>query len=344
MKKLVVILLIAFIGKASIAQNYNPAVNSGTVTPAPLIMAAGIGSIQFNVGNTGNDALSNLAQPMVLIITFSYGVPNNVDPIAAITGTYANRFNWIYDPLVNSYQGTQNQVIPGLGLGTIQISYRATLASTPLSPQNGFNVNVIPPAYTNSSNASGDDNVSSYTYGPAATTLPVKLAYYNASVRNCVSTLNWKSSTETNFRNYEVEYSKDGIQFQTVSTVNSRGENSVYTVSHNADQGKAFYRLKLVDNDGKIEYSRIIVLDIQCGKASVLVYPNPAKDFVNVNITGADARGTMGSLFNMAGQIVLSKSLQNGSNQLDVSRLAQGVYQLRLVSNTGVQSIKIIID
>lgn len=342
MKKLIVILLLAVMSKASLAQNYNPAVNSGTISPAPLI--TGIGSVQFNVGNSGNDALNNLAQPMVLIITLSYGEPNNPDPIAAITGTYANRFNWLYDVATRTYQGTQNQVIPGFGIGTIQIAYRSILPSVPLNPQNGFNVNVIPPAYTNASNASGDDNVSSYTYGPAATTLPVKLAYYNASVRNCVSTLNWKSSTEINFRNYDVEYSKDGIQFQTVSTVNSRGENSVYTVTHNADQGKAFYRLKLVDNDGKIEYSRIIVLDIQCGKASVLVYPNPAKDFVNINITGADARGTMGSLFNMAGQIVLSKSLQNGSNQLDVSRLAQGVYQLKLVSNTGVQSIKIIID
>lgn len=342
MKKIIATLLLALIVKAGIAQNYNPAVNSGTISPAPLI--TGIGSVQFNVGNTGNDALTNLAQPMVLIVTLSYGEPNNPDPIAAITGTYANRFTWLYDVATKTYQGTQNQVIPAFGLGTIQIAYRAILPSVPLNPQNGFNVNVIPPAYTNASNASGDDNVSSYTYGPAATTLPVKLAYYNASVRNCVSTLNWKSSTEINFRNYEVEYSKDGIQFQTVSTINSRGENSVYTVTHNADQGKAFYRLKLVDNDGKLEYSRIIVLDIQCGKASVLVYPNPAKDVVNVNITGADARGTIGSLFNMAGQIVLSKTLQNGSNQLDVSRLAPGVYQLKLVSNIGIQNIKILID
>lgn len=342
MKKLIVTLLLAIMLKASMAQNYNPAVNSGTISPAPLV--TGVGSVQFNVGNTGNDALTNLAQPMVLIVTLSYGEPNNPDPIAAITGTYANRFTWLYDVATKTYQGTQNQVIPSFGLGTIQIAYRSILPSVPLNPQNGFNVNVIPPAYTNASNASGDDNVSSYTYGPAATTLPVKLAYYNASVRNCVSTLNWKSSTETNFKNYEVEYSKDGIQFQTVSTVTSRGENSVYTITHNADQGKAFYRLKLVDNDAKIEYSRIIVLDIQCGKASVLVYPNPAKDVVNVNITGADARGTTGSLFNMTGQIVLSKVLQNGSNQLDVSRLAPGVYQLRLVSNTGIQSIKILID
>jgi len=342
MKKIIATLLLAFIAKAGIAQNYNPAVNSGTISPAPLV--TGIGSVQFNVGNTGNDPLNNLAQPMVLVITLSYGVPNNPDPIAAITGTYANRFTWLYDVATKSYQGTQNQAIPAFGLGTIQIAYRAILPSVPLNPQNGFNVNVIPPAYTNASNASGDDNVSSYTYGPAATTLPVKLAYYNATVSNCVTSINWKSETETNFSHYEVEYSKDGIRFVTVSTVNARGESIAYTSTHSAEQGKAFYRLKLVDIDNKIEYSRTVVLDIACGKPSVLVYPNPAKDFLNVNITGGDPKGTMATLISTAGQVVLNRNLQNGTNQLDVSRMAPGVYHLKLVNGSGIQNVKVLID
>jgi len=225
MKKIIVTLLLAFMAKAGLAQNYNPAVNSGTISPAPLV--TGFGTCQFNVGNTGNDPLNNLAQPMVLIITLSYGVPSTPDPLAAITGTYANRFTWLYDVATKSYQGTQSQVIPSFGLGTIQIAYRATLPSVPLNPQNGFNVNVIPPAYTNASNASGDDNVSSYTYGNAGIPLPVKLAYYNATVNNCVTSINWKSETESNFNHYEVEYSRDGIKFMTVSTVNGRGENIV---------------------------------------------------------------------------------------------------------------------
>lgn len=340
MKKTLVTLLLAFIVKASLAQNYNPAVNSGVITPAPLV--TGIGSCQFNVGNTGNDALNNLAQPMVLIVTLSYGVPNNPDPIAAITGTYANRFNWLYDVATKTYQGTQNQVIPSFGLGTIQIAYRAILPSISLNPQNGFNVNVIPPAYTNASNASGDDNVSSYTYGTAATTLPVKLAYFNAAITNCISSINWKSETEANFSRYEVEYSKDGINFKSVSNFNSKGDNSTYSVTHNAGQGKAYYRLKLVDIDGKIEYSRIIALDVNCSKGSVLVYPNPARDFINVNVTGADNKGTMVQLFNGVGQVMLNKTLQNGTTQLDISRMASGIYQLKLVNSNGTENIKVV--
>ncbi|MEO7984439.1 MAG: T9SS type A sorting domain-containing protein, partial [Bacteroidota bacterium] len=113
---------------------------------------------------------------------------------------------------------------------------------------------------------------------------------------------------------------------------------------HNADLGKAYYRLKLVDNDSKVEYSRIIVLNVACGKASILVYPNPAKDFINVNINGADNKGTVAILVSSAGQVVMNKNLQNGTNQLDVSRLASGVYNLRLMNSSGTQNIKVVID
>jgi hypothetical protein len=342
MKKSLLILLMVFIVKAGLGQNYNPAVNSGTISPAPLV--TGFGTIQFIVGNTGNDPLNNLAQPMVLIITLSYGVPNNVNPIAAISGTYASKFVWLYDIATATYQGTQNQVIPAFGLGTIQITYRATLPSVPLNPQNGFNVNVIPPAYTNASNASGDDNVSSYTYGPAGTPLPVQLLTFTATLDNCTTVVNWQSANESNFSLYVVEYSKNGVDFDNISSVSGRGDNAAYSIRHGADQGKAYYRLKMIDIDGKMEYSRIIALDIRCGKSVVSVYPNPANDILNVNISGSDEKGATGSLFNMTGQVVLNKKMQNGTNVIDISRLSNGVYLLKLVDNTGTQTFKIVVE
>jgi hypothetical protein len=341
MKKFLIIMLMGCLGKATFAQDRNPQVSAGIVAPAPMLQ--GVGSIQFVAGNTGGDALDNLAQPMVLIVSLSNGIPNNANPVAAISGTIANKFTWLYDASIRTYQGTQNAVIGGLELGTIVISYRITTPSSLNSPSNGFNVNVTPPGYTNGSNAIGDDNASSYTFGNSGI-LPVKLLSYNVAISNCVSTISWKSGVEGNFSHYEVEYSKDGSGFVKVATVNSKGDNSIYSMTHNPQQGNGYYRLKLVDLDGKIEYSRIIVLNVQCGKGSVLVYPNPTSDFLNVSISGADAKGTMATLYNAAGQSVLSRNLQNGSNQLDVSRLASGVYQLKLVSTSGTENIKVVID
>ena len=193
----------------------------------------------------------------------------------------------------------------------------------------------------NSSTANDNSTTSLLVQGGA---LPVKLTAFNAVVNNCVTTLSWKSSTEVNFSNYMVEYSKDGINFTTISSVNGQGDNSSYTITQRPDQGKAYYRLKMMDIDSKVEYSRIIALDINCSKGTVLVYPNPTHDVININITGADKNGTKAILFNQSGQAVLNEKLQNGSNQINVNRLTPGIYQLKLVNNTGTENIKVVIE
>ncbi len=349
MKKIILSLFTALIFKASMGQNYNPAVWAPSINPAPIVNVAGTATFGFNIGNLGNDPMSLIAHPgdpLIVTITLSNGVPNNPDPIAALGGSFKSMFNWAYISAIKTYQGTQNQTINGIGnggIGDITIAYKVTVPSTQANPQNGFNVNLTPPLYTIGINAPGDDAVSAYTYGSAGT-LPSKLASFNAVVNNCVTSVRWTSTNELNFRNYEVEYSKDGINYSSVSTVNGLGNNSSYSANHNPAQGKAYYRLKMVDMDGRAEYSGIIALNVSCGKGSVLVYPVPTRDVLNVNITGADSKGTQATLYNQAGQNVLSRNLSNGSNQLDVSRLARGIYQLRLINNSGSENIKVLID
>ncbi|MBL7766374.1 MAG: tandem-95 repeat protein [Chitinophagaceae bacterium] len=152
------------------AQNYNPFVAQGIVSPAPLadMVSQGIGMVSFNVGNTGSDPINLVpGQEMILVITLSRGIPNNPNPISAIGGTFAGYFNWLYDAGTKSYQGTQNQTIPDAlngGVGNITIQYRVLTNSINSNPQNGFNVNLTPPAFTNGINALNDDQVSSYTW------------------------------------------------------------------------------------------------------------------------------------------------------------------------------------
>lgn len=333
-------MLLAFVLKAGLAQNYNPFVNSGTMAPSPL--ENGIGECRFNVGNSGSDSLKNLSDPIVLTLTLGYGVPDNANPVDAISGTFATKFKWVYDASITTFQGTQYKGIGGNEFGTIKIAYRVTRSSTPSESKNGFNLVLTAPAYTNGSNSEGDDGLSAYTYGSMGGPLPVKMAYFNGSVNNCTSVINWKSVTEEKFSHYEVEYSIDGINFKVVYKVNGKGGNSIYSVTHSEGKGKAYYRLKMVDVNGKIEYSSIISLDVNCNKSSVLVYPNPAQDFINVNIAGVDNKVTMAQLFNEVGQVMLNKTLQNGTTQLDISRMAPGVYQLKLINSNGTENIQIV--
>ena len=151
-----------------LAQNpngdYNPYVNAGTISPAPLwpVEENGSGQISFNIGNSGSDPLEVFTdQYITLTITLSYGDPDNADPLAAISGSYAELFSWRYNS--GTYSATQIYDIPGNSSGTIIIDYKVTQNSS--SPGlNGFNVNISPAPYQTESNSQNDDAVSSYTY------------------------------------------------------------------------------------------------------------------------------------------------------------------------------------
>lgn len=144
--------------------NYNPYVNSGTITPSPIwpVEANGKGTVQFNIGNSGSDALQVFSdQHITLTLTLSYGAPDNADPVMAVGGTAAELFSWTFNN--NTYSAKQTSSIPAGYSGTIEIAYKVIKNSN--SPGlNGFNVNISPAAYQTESNSQDDDAVSSYTY------------------------------------------------------------------------------------------------------------------------------------------------------------------------------------
>ena len=170
MKSIIITLIAAFMSLLIQAQNYNPFVAQGVVSPSPLsnVISNGTGQISFLVGNSGDDALPKVTgQELLLVVSLSRGVPNNANPLLAIGGTFANYFTWQYDATTKTYLGTQNATIPGAlngGAGQITIAYKVTSNSIATNPQNGFNVNLTPPAYSNGINTLSDDQVNAYTW------------------------------------------------------------------------------------------------------------------------------------------------------------------------------------
>ena len=167
MRRLMFACLLAFASPLAWAGSWNPFVLQGIVSPAPLLPVEfnGTGVLSFNVGNTGSDALPLVTnQEMTLVITLSAGIPNNVDPLAALGGTWLNKFNWTYEASNTTYRAVQNQALPGSDLGTITIQYQVTRNTSVTEAINGCNVNLQPPPYSNGYNTTDDDAVSSYTY------------------------------------------------------------------------------------------------------------------------------------------------------------------------------------
>ena len=163
--------------------------------------------------------------------------------------------------------------------------------------------------------------------------LPVSLGSFTARQQNCTISLNWSSLVEINLKRFEVQYSTNGRSFASIGNIIGRGDNSNYTYSHLPAPGRAYYRLKMVDNSGESKYSSIIALNATCTGKNVLVYPNPANSILNVNLSGYPATVTCG-LYNSTGQLVQTKQLLNGTNTINVNQLPAGVYAL-IISEQG---------
>ena len=203
-----------------------------------------------------------------------------------------------------------------------------------------FNVSTTTPVTTENLNATNDNQSAAFN---TSMVLPVNLKSFDASINNCVSNLNWQSTSEDNLKNYLLEYSYDGNTYIGFYEVNAKGNNSTYNTNHTPAKGKVFYRLKMIDFDGKYEYSKIIPLNIICNKSWAVVYPNPTTQIINVNISTLNKLPTTVVLYDAVGKKILSQLLQNGTNKIDVSKIALGIYTVTFSENIGIKNSSIII-
>lgn len=169
--------------------------------------------------------------------------------------------------------------------------------------------------------------------------LPLTLVDFKAARQNTKVQLSWTTSNEIGTDRFEVEKSADGRTFTFLSSVRSQstyGENRYQSIDQQPFAGKNFYRLKMVDADGRFTYSPTVLVDFS-GKASLSVYPNPVKDVITI-ITGSAVQSV--DVLDAGGKIILRWN-GRADNRYDVSALSKGIYFLRINRKEGREMISI---
>ena len=92
-----------------------------------------------------------------------------------------------------------------------------------------------------------------------------------------------------------------------------------------------FYRLKIVNSDGSFSYSEIVKVLLQKNN-ELVVYPNPATDFININNVKV---GNVIQIINAVGAVISEEKGVNNNIRIDVSDFAKGVYWVRVVGEKG---------
>ena len=71
-----------------------------------------------------------------------------------------------------------------------------------------------------------------------------------------MSVIEWATGSEENFSHFDIQKTYDGMMFETIGSVSSKGDNSNYSFE-DASKGEVYYRIKMVDLNGDIKYSDI---------------------------------------------------------------------------------------
>jgi trimeric autotransporter adhesin len=170
--------------------------------------------------------------------------------------------------------------------------------------------------------------------------LPVKIVSFTAQPQGNQVLLRWEVADQTNINSYEVEYSTNVSRLTSFTSVAATNTlSTTYNAVHpNPAAGINYYRLKVIDKDGSVTYSD--VRKVNFGKiASVTLYPNPAKDEVNLTLANSMVNKAVTiSVVSIEGKVLVTKRINAASQNevVDVSQFASGKYIIRIVTNNEV--------
>jgi len=177
-------------------------------------------------------------------------------------------------------------------------------------------------------------------------TLPILLSGFNATLSDGSVKLSWSTQMEINSDHFAIERSTDaGAHWAVIGVVAAHGNSSTvlnYSFSDNkTSSGTSEYRLQMVDKDAKYAYSE--VKTIRNGLiTAVSVYPNPARDYVNVTLGGSNTQSAVVRLLNQSGQLLLEKNVSNAGGTtvpLAVSSYPQGNYIILVIGADGSKQV-----
>ena len=182
-----------------------------------------------------------------------------------------------------------------------------------------------------------------------STLLPVDLVTFKVEKVNEESLLTWTVENE-NIWGYEVEKSKDGINFFNIgfqSTQNLGAMNYYHFTDKYPYANGNYYRLKIVEKSSKFSFSKVIYLNFNDLKsADLIVYPNPVVDNqINIFVDNISNGNYNLNIIDGIGKVVYNNLLEVNDNRLNENigfskEFHSGFYFIYLKNENGNSFVK----
>ena len=174
--------------------------------------------------------------------------------------------------------------------------------------------------------------------------LDVKLGTFTATKqRDETVLLNWNTFSENDNNYFIIEHSIDGKNFTGIAKRLSNGNTSSgynYDYIHTTPvNGTNFYRLKMVDVNGRAEYSSIRRVIFGKDNYSITIFPNPAKNKATLMLDAKDGEELFIKLVDGAGRMAKQQIVivRNQQSELNLEGVQSGVFVVIATNREGRQ-------
>ena len=173
--------------------------------------------------------------------------------------------------------------------------------------------------------------------------LPMSLLSFDAVAKKNIVQLSWTTTREFNVASIEVERSADGSSFSKIQKQSAVGGYTVTNAYSYNDMapvaGTNYYRLKMIDNDGKFTYSEVRKVQFSVISAAQ-VFPNPATSYVMISLSSVEKANYNCSIYSIDGALLKSMNLSVNAgvqnSKVDLSQVNyKGIIMVQLKDEKG---------
>lgn len=193
---------------------------------------------------------------------------------------------------------------------------------------------------------------SNFGIAQSLSVLPIELLSFDAVYNGHSTDINWVTASETNNDYFIVERSTDAQNFEMIAKVASKAKggsstsNLFYELNDpDVERGVYYYRLKQVDYDGKLSYSRVAIVVIEDHQALTVV-PNPTDNMAEISYESYSMGVALLKVYDTRGRLVVAKELvcTKGNNKysLDLQNEMSGMFYIVLSVGDKVYNTKLL--
>jgi hypothetical protein len=282
------------------------------------------------------------------------GIPQSGDSVTIPAGVMLTVKGNIYTnmPLLKVYVYGTMDFDPS-GKLDLTISSLVQIYSGGKITTNGTSSEIISMGGVVKYNGHNDGTVTGPKYASAATSisdgiaddagfnfgvLPLPILSFGLRSYNNEVALNWKLNPQAGIDKYVIQKRING-DWQNLKQEQLNPRTSAIIsysyVDQSPGQGEVFYRLKLINYQGKVEYSKVVMARINPEANSITLYPNPVQTKAVLTLKRKLNKGKI-SVFTVAGVEVYGKKIDNYASrvQVDFSGLKKGLYHVIVSDGT----------